>query len=124
VAIDVRKGCSTISTEEILNHLSRQFNSKRIILVGITDGVFDKDPNKFKDAKLIPEITSENYKDIRKYLGGSAGIDVTGGMVHKVDNMFELTKFGVEIEIINGERPGYLKRALLGEKGLGTIIKA
>lgn len=124
VAIDVRKGCSIVSTEEILNHLARQFNSKRIILAGITDGVFDKDPNKYKDAKLIPEINSKNYLEIRGFLGGSAGIDVTGGMAQKVDKMFELTKFGVEIEIINGERPGYLKRALLGEKGLGTIIKA
>ncbi len=124
VAMDVRKGCTIISTEEILNHLARQFNSKRIILVGITDGVFDKDPNKFKDAKRIPEINSGNYKEIRGHLGGSAGIDVTGGMAHKVDKMFELIKFGVEIEIINGEREGFLKRALLGEKGLGTIIRS
>jgi len=37
--------------------------------------------------------------------------------------MFELTKIGVEAEIINGEKEGNVKRALLGERGLGTIIK-
>ncbi len=123
VLIDTRKGCSIISTEEILNYLSRRFKVKRIILAGIVDGVFDKDPMKYSGAKLIPEINSKNYLDIRKSLGGSVGIDVTGGMLHKVDKMFELVKEGVEAEIINGEKEGYLKRALLGEKGLGTIIK-
>jgi len=124
VAIDVRKGCSIISTEEILNYLARQFNSKRIILAGIVDGVFNKDPNKYEDAKFIPEINSKNYKEVREFLGGSAGIDVTGGMITKVDKMFELTKFGVEIEIINGLKEGYLQRALIGERGLGTIIRS
>lgn len=123
VALDITKGCCIISTEEILNYLARELGSKRIILAGITDGVFDKDPNKHPGANLIPEITSKNYKNIKKYLKGSGGIDVTGGMLHRVERMFELTRFGVETEIINGEKEGNLKKALLGKRGLGTIIK-
>jgi isopentenyl phosphate kinase len=38
--------------------------------------------------------------------------------------MLELAKLGIESEIINGEKEGYLKRALLGERGLGTVIRA
>jgi isopentenyl phosphate kinase len=124
VAMDIRKGCSIISTEEILNYLARQLTYKRVVLVGVTDGIFDKDPNKYSDAKFVPEINSKNYLKVRGYLGGSAGIDVTGGMLHKVEKMFELTKVGVEAEIISGEKKGNLKKALLGEKGLGTIIRA
>jgi isopentenyl phosphate kinase len=56
-------------------------------------------------------------------LKGSFGIDVTGGMTHKVKMMLELAKLGIESEIINAKEPDLLKRALLGEKGLGTIIK-
>jgi len=123
VALDIKKGCCIISTEEILNYLATKLNSKRIILAGIVDGVFTSDPQKNPDAKLIHEINSKNYEDVKKYLGGSAGIDVTGGMLHRVERMFELTKIGIEAEIINGEREGFLKRALLGEKGLGTIIR-
>jgi len=122
VALDIKKGCCIISTEEILNYLARELGSKKIILVGITDGVFDKDPNRHPAANLIPEITSKNYKNIKKYLKGSGGIDVTGGMLHRVKRMFELTGFGVESQIINGEKEGNLKRALFGEK-FGTIIK-
>lgn len=123
VALDVKKGCCIISTEEILNYLAKKLGSKRIILAGIVDGVFTSDPQKNPNAKLIPEINSKNYDEVKKYLGGSAGIDVTGGMLHKVEEMFELAKLGIESEIINGEKEGYLKRALLGERGLGTVIR-
>ena len=124
VALDIKQGCSIISTEEVLNYLAKSLNSKKIILAGIVDGVFTSDPQKDPKAKLIPEINSKNYQEIKKYLGGSAGIDVTGGMLHRVERIFELAKLGVEAEIINGERKDYLKRALLGERGLGTTIKA
>jgi len=124
VAVDTKQGCSIISTEEILNYLAKTLESKRIILAGIVDGVFTSDPQKNPNAKFIPEINSKNYNEIKKYLGGSAGIDVTGGMLHRVERIFELTTLGIEAEIINGEKQGYLKRALLGEKGLGTTIRA
>jgi isopentenyl phosphate kinase len=123
VALDMKKGCCIISTEEVLNYLAKQLGSKKIILAGIVDGVFTADPQKNPDAKLIPEINSKNYESIKKYLGGSAGIDVTGGMLHRVERIFELTKFGVEAEVINGEKENILKRTLIGERGLGTIIK-
>ena len=123
VALDLKKGCCIISTEEIFSHLAPNLNSKRIILAGIVDGVFTADPQKNPKAKLIPKINSRNYNDIKKYLGGSAGIDVTGGMLHRIERMFELTKFGVEAEIINGTKENILKRALVGERGLGTTIK-
>ena len=122
VALDIKKGCCIISTEEILHYLSTHLGSKKIVLAGIVDGVFTSDPQKNPDAKLIPEINSKNYSDIRKYLGGSAGIDVTGGMLHRVERIFELTKFGVQAKIVSGEKEGVLKSALLGEKVLGTTI--
>jgi isopentenyl phosphate kinase len=124
VALDLKKGCCIISTEEIFSYLATRLGSKRIILAGMVDGVFTADPQKNPEAKLIPEISSENYESIKKYLGGSAGIDVTGGMLHRVERIFELTKFGVEAEIINGRKEDFLKRALIGERGLGTTIKA
>lgn len=123
VVLDIKKGCCIISTEEILNYLARKLDVKRIILVGIVDGVFTADPQKNPNAKLIPEISSKNYEEIKKYLGGSAGIDVTGGMLHKVEEMFELAKLGIKSEIINANKENYLKRSLLGARGLGTIIR-
>ncbi len=134
VAFDTKRGCSIISTEEIINYLtshekildylSTQYRCKKIILAGVTDGVFTADPQKDPSAKPIPEINSSNYEDIRKYLGGSADVDVTGGMVDKVAKVFELARLGVEANIIGGLKEGNLRRAIMGEKGIGTTVRA
>lgn len=124
VGLDLKQGCTIISTEELFVFLAKKLKPKRIISVGIVDGVFTADPLKDPRAKLIPKITSKNYSKIKKVLAGSAGIDVTGGMLHKVERYLELTKIGIKSYIINGTVKNRLKNALLGERVRGTIIKA
>jgi isopentenyl phosphate kinase len=48
---------------------------------------------------------------------------VTGGMASKVRELIELAKRGIESEILSGA-PGNLKRAVAGQRGLGTIIQS
>jgi isopentenyl phosphate kinase len=91
-------------------------------MVGKVDGVMTADPSKDKNARLIPEITIKNYAKIKSSLTSSDGVDVTGGMLSKVESMLELAKKGIESEIINGDKPGNLLRALKGEKRIGTVI--
>ena len=86
--------------------------------------MFTGDPTKNKNAKHIPKITKSNIGEVGQYLAGSSGIDVTGGMKHKVEKMLELAEKGLPSQIINGLVPGNLKKALLGEKVKGTIIEA
>jgi isopentenyl phosphate kinase len=43
-------------------------------------------------------------------------------MARKVREMLALAEEGVEAEIVNAARPGILRRALRGERGLGTVI--
>jgi isopentenyl phosphate kinase len=116
VGIDLKQGMCILSTEEILAFLARKLKGKRLIMCGKVDGVIVR-------GKVIPEITRGSYPEIRKHLAGSDGIDVTGGMAHKIEQSLELAKNGIEVEIINGEKQNFLKRALLGESGLGTIIR-
>ncbi len=123
VGLDTFRGCSIISTEEIFNFLARKFKPERILLCGKVDGVFTADPSIDPKAELIPEITTKNYAEIKKWLTTSDGIDITGGMLHKVERMLELTKLGIKSEIINGFKQDCLRRSLLGEIGLGTVIK-
>jgi isopentenyl phosphate kinase len=114
VCLDEAKGCCIISTEEILRFLAEKLRPGRIIMAGKTDGVLGP------DGKTIKEISRKNFGAVKKALSSSDGVaDVTGGMVHKVKMALEMR---TEVEIINGLKPDVLKRALLGEKGLGTII--
>lgn len=123
VALDVKRGCCIISTETILSYLAVRMKAKRIIIAGKVDGVFSGFSERGIKAELIREITPENYDEIKKHLAGSDSVDVTGGMLHKIEKMMELTMHGITTEIINGEKPDYLKRALEGETGLGTVIR-
>jgi isopentenyl phosphate kinase len=123
VALDTTKGCTILSTEMLLNYLARKLKPKKIIIAGEVDGVFTADPHKDPNAKLIPEITTSNFEEMKKYLEGSRGTDVTGGMLHKVEEMLELAQEGFTSEIINVLKEGNLKKAILGEEGIGTIIR-
>ena len=121
-AVDLTKGITIISTEQVLAELALKLKAKRIVVAGIVPGVFTADPFKDKNAKLIPRITRENFSEIRKMLSGSHGVDVTGGMLSKVEEMLALADKGVKSQIVGAERPGVLKKALLG-KHVGTIIE-
>lgn len=128
VCLDLKNGCCILSTEKILNYVVKafqQFGKKyeisRIIICTDVDGVFTSDPKEDKNAKLIPIITEEKLKTVN--LSSTSGIDVTGKMKHKIESMLKLAQSNIEIEIINAKKPNVVKRALLGERGLGTIIK-
>lgn len=122
VVVDLEKGCAILSTEMIFDYLARKLKPSRIILAGITDGVFTSDPQLDRKAERIAEITPANFERIRSALKGSAGIDVTGGMLHKVEILLGLAKLGVPSRIVNGFEEGNLKQALLGKK-VGTLIR-
>ena len=123
VGLDLEQGCSIISTEELFVFLAKKIKPKGIVSAGIVDGVFTADPFKNPEVKLISEITLKNYPKIKKMLSGSAGIDVTGGMLLKVERYLELAEIGINSYIISGLAKNRLKKALLGEKVKGTIIK-
>jgi len=130
VGLDRKKGCYIISTERIFDYLARNLNKidekyriSRIIMCARVRGVFTDSPDINSYAELIKEITPKNIKKVESSLKGSFGIDVTGGMLHKVKMLLELAKLGIESEVIDAKETGLLKRALLGERGLGTVIK-
>ncbi len=123
IGLDLTNGCCILSTEEIFRYLSEKLRPSRVIMCGKTDGVFTSDPNRDSSAEHIPEITTENFNIIRKHLSDSDGIDVTGGMAHKIEMALEIAANGSVVEIINGEKPGNLKETLSGKAGLRTIIR-
>lgn len=120
VVVDKKQGCSIISGDDIVPYLAKKLGAERILMGSNTDGIYDKDPNIFPDAKLIPEINSSNYQEVLIGLTGSAKTDVTGGMREKVRKLVEKTK-GIECMIFNAEKEGLTKKALLGEK-VGTTL--
>jgi isopentenyl phosphate kinase len=119
-ALDKAQGCSILSGDQIAPYLAARLGAKRIVHATVEDGVFTADPNLSPGAKLIPEINHSNINHVREWLTGSMTTDVTGGMFGKVS---ELLDIGIESQIVNGTKENVLKRALLGENVMGTVIK-
>jgi isopentenyl phosphate kinase len=126
VALDEVRGCTIISTEEILYYLAGLLRPQRIILMGVVDGVHDSDPLRNSAARPIAEISPADYAQVEGHLGGSHGVDVTGGMISKVQKMAQLAQRipGLLVHLTTGEEPGRLLKALLdSETAGGTRIR-
>lgn len=122
VAVDLKNGCCIFATEDTLVYLAKKLKPQKIIIADKVEGVYTDDPIKNEKAEFIPKINKKNWEQVKKFLKGSDGIDVTGGMAQKVEKSIEMAKTGCKVLIINGNKPDYLKRALLGET-LGTVIE-
>jgi len=126
VGIDVKKGCCILSTEEIFRSIAIYFKEKYspfIIMCEEVDGVYTDDPFRNPEAKLIKEINQDNIGEVRRYLSGSRGVDVTGGMRQKVEKLYQLAKLGIDSIIVNCKEKGRLRRLLQGEEVIGTRIR-
>jgi len=121
VVIDYKRGFCILSGEKTLTILAKKLKSDytkiRIIYCGDTDGVLDK------YGKTIPLINDSVFNKIRKDVKGSKAIDVTGGMLHKVQESLISAKIGTKILIINGMRINELEKAILEKGYKGTLVK-
>jgi len=127
VALDEVRGCTIISTEQIFVWLAGQLHPQRVILSGVVNGVFDRDPLQDTAALRIPEITPTTFPQIESLLTGSHGVDVTGGMFSKVREMLALIERqpDLEVHLITGQEPGRIAQALLHQGSMsGTVLHA
>lgn len=118
---DLSLGMSILSGDQIISYLAKELNASRVILGVDVDGVYATSPKNDKRAELLRRITPGDEELITS-LGAAEGEDVTGGMGNKVRELLELAKQGIEAEIVNASKSGVLKRAIQGERGLGTVV--
>ncbi|MGQ9787032.1 MAG: isopentenyl phosphate kinase [Anaerolineae bacterium] len=126
VALDEQQGFTIISTEQIFAHLARRLWPVRIVLAGMVDGVYERDPLRDPAARRIDLITPAQWETVYAVLGASHAVDVTGGMVSKVQIMVDLVKANPELQvsIISGTIAGRVYSALVGTLSEGTLIRA
>ena len=116
----------TVSTDEIeigdndtLSAIvTANVNADLLVLLSDIDGLYDSDPHKNKDAKLI-ETVSEINDDIIKLAGDKGSALGTGGMITKLNAAKIATESGCEMVIANGENPYVLYDIAEGKK-VGT----
>jgi isopentenyl phosphate kinase len=119
VLVDEDTGLSILSGDHLVPYVASKLKAGRVIIATDYNGVYEGEPGK---SRKIDVLTRENVDvlDGRK----TSGTDVTGGIKRKVLELLDLAEEGIESEILSGNEKKYVKKALLGEKGLGTVIKA
>ena len=121
VVVDSVKGCDVYSTEKVFDELAIYFAKSyqvRVIHISSEEGVYKKG-----QASVFSEITTNNFEEVKEHLGGSHGVDVSGGMLHKVEECLALTDMGITSQIVSGMVSGRVRDAILGKKVKGTTIK-
>ncbi len=93
-----------------------------LVLLSDIDGLYTSDPRKDPTAALIPVVeTIDDY--IRSIASGVGSNRGTGGMVTKIHAAQIATAAGIDMAIINGEKPELLYDLFEG-KSVGTVFKA
>lgn len=122
--LDRARGGTIASTEELFAWLVEHLAPDRIVLAGTVDGVYDDDPLSNPAARRWPEITPADLPRLSASLGGSHGVDVTGGMLSKVTEMVNLVQAhaGLRVRLVSGLRPGAVMAALLDQPDAGGTL--
>lgn len=123
VILDRIRGASICSTEEVFRFLATalpatDWTVRRILWMGETAGVWDA------DGATLTRLDAVSAAELAASVGGSRGIDVTGGMTHRLETALALADRGVESWILDGRERDRLYRALLGRPFGGTQVPA
>ncbi|MCC7569852.1 isopentenyl phosphate kinase family protein [Candidatus Micrarchaeota archaeon] len=108
MVLDKKLNGSVLSGDQIMKLVSKKMKADKMVFISDVEGVY-------VDGKVFPKITKSNLSSIKSHLGGSAKVDVTGGMYGK---LMEIMKSKVSSVITN---PQNLAKAVQGKK-VGTSI--
>ena len=105
------------STDAVSAILAEYVQADKLINLTSVDGMYTKDPNKFDDAELVPEITAT---DLLEFLSGK---EVKAGTYEFFDTtaVQMIKRSNLETVITNGFEPENLIKAVNGET-VGTRI--
>jgi uridylate kinase len=107
------------STDMVGAELSEKTNASKFIIATNVDGVYDKDPNKYKDAKQIKEISIKQLIDKYGTKWSTAGENIIiDGPALEIINRAKIPTF-----VLNGKKLGELEKAINNQSFNGTVIK-
>jgi len=107
------------STDLVGAELAEKTEANKFIIATNVDGIYDKDPNKYSDAKQLKEVTIIEL--IKKYgtEWNSAGSNVViDGPALELINKAKIPAF-----VVNGKRLNQLEKVMTNQLFDGTIIK-
>ena len=118
VVFDSKRGFSICSGDDIVLHLALHFKPDKVVFIMDEDGIFDRDPKKYRNAKFLKDVRVDDLPSAEK----SSYIDVTGGMRKKIDIIKRIANNGVDVFVVNGNKIGRVYGVLTGKKVKRTRV--
>ena len=124
IVFDDMLGFEIFSTESLFGLLipalrEHHYTVEKIIHLTVVDGVLDN------NKKVIAQITTKSFPQLKQHLFGTEGYDVTGGMLHKIEQSLSYAKQGISTYIVNGAASDKrLTNAIVGKQFVGTLISS
>lgn len=120
VAVDELEGENIGDNDTLSAIVAELAGADALIIMSDIDGLFDDNPRKNPNARLIPAVSAidESVEAIAKGSGSNRG---TGGMFTKIQAAKIALAAGIDMAIINGASPENLYRLLDGEP-VGTYF--
>ena len=112
LGLDKNDQTFNINADSVAGAIAKGLKARRLLMLSDVQGVLNK------DKKLIPEINSDQAKQM--ITDGS----ISGGMIPKIDSCLDVAKNGVKaVCIIDGRKNHSVLFELLSDKGSGTLIR-
>jgi isopentenyl phosphate kinase len=102
-----------LSGDRIIGILAKVLKPRLVIFVLNVDGVYSD----MKSKKLLYEIKGQ------KTSISKVGMDVTGGMTRKIKESTMISKSGIDVFLVNGNKPERIVNAIKGKKFEGTLFR-
>ncbi len=118
---DISLGYSVVSGDTLTSYLAQKIYPKKVIFLSDVNGIYDRNPKIYSEAKLITEINSSNLKSVLTKLSTNKSNDTTGEMRGK---LLSIQKYlpGIEVLIINGGYQLDIRAAVSDSYLFGTKI--
>jgi acetylglutamate kinase len=112
LGLDENDQTFNINADSVAGVIAKELKARRLLILSDVEGVLNK------DKKLIPEINSDQAKEM--ITDGA----ISGGMIPKINNCLDVAKNGVKaVCIIDGRKNHSVLFELLSDKGSGTLIR-
>ena len=102
-----------LSGDKIMTHLSKILKPKLTIFVLNEEGLYSD----LKTKKVISEVKGEKPTISQNLM------DVTGGMTRKIEEASQISRMGINVFFVNGNKPERIVAAIKNKKFDGTLFK-
>ena len=102
-----------LSGDRIMTHLAKILKPRLCVFALNEDGLYSD----LKSKKLIHELKGQ------RPLISQNKMDVTGGMTRKVEEASKISKMGINVFFVNGNKPERIVKAIKNRKFEGTLFR-